>query len=332
MKEKKLSICIPTYNRAAFLDKTLHSVTSQITNDVDIVISDNGSTDHTKSVVASHQKQCQNIHFFRSAKNLGADRNYLSSIRHARGEFCWLLGSDDLIAPGGIHNILDLITKYPQLSGLSVNRQSYNFTRDKIIADIRPCLYKKNFLFNNWQDCFDHLFLYFGYLSGQIVRRSLWNQSLEQLPIENHLNGYVHVLIIGKMIQTAPQWLYVNKQIVHCRLENDSFLDQGYYKRFEIDMELKAVIAELCGTNQLLKKKIISKLIRKLISSHMLRASIHLKDEKLVRQIKKRSFQAFKQHKSFWTHVFFLAVLPVPIVKIVRFIYRILLKPYKTQL
>ena len=55
-----LSICIPTYNREKYLQDTLESIVSQDifknTNDVDIVISDNASTDGTRELVEKYLK------------------------------------------------------------------------------------------------------------------------------------------------------------------------------------------------------------------------------------------------------------------------------------
>ena len=50
-KQPIVSICIPTLNRGDFISETLDSITSQITNDIEIIILDGGSTDNTKEVV-----------------------------------------------------------------------------------------------------------------------------------------------------------------------------------------------------------------------------------------------------------------------------------------
>ena len=49
----KLSICIPTYNRAAYIGETLASIISQSNDDIEIVIVDGASTDNTADVVTS---------------------------------------------------------------------------------------------------------------------------------------------------------------------------------------------------------------------------------------------------------------------------------------
>ena len=49
----KLSICIPTYNRAKYLPTALDSILEQITERVEIAICDNGSIDATPEIVAA---------------------------------------------------------------------------------------------------------------------------------------------------------------------------------------------------------------------------------------------------------------------------------------
>ena len=104
-----LSICIPTYNRAAFLPALLDSILSEIDGltqglsgkDVEIVISDNNSTDDTDRVVAFYQELLPRLVFLKQTENIGADRNYNAAIAASSGTFSWLMGSDDRVEAGG---------------------------------------------------------------------------------------------------------------------------------------------------------------------------------------------------------------------------------------
>jgi glycosyltransferase involved in cell wall biosynthesis len=87
----KLSICIPTFNRAAELDKTIESIVCQDrfvhSNDVEIVISDNCSEDSTREVVRRYVSKYKNkIIYHKTASNI-SDRNFHEVLSMGRGKF-----------------------------------------------------------------------------------------------------------------------------------------------------------------------------------------------------------------------------------------------------
>ena len=106
LRKVKLSICIPTYNRANFIEETIQSILSQATSEIEIVVSDNCSEDNTENIIRRIQKESNQITYFRWNENQGADLNYLKVVELAKGQYCWLLGSDDLLLPGSIDKIL----------------------------------------------------------------------------------------------------------------------------------------------------------------------------------------------------------------------------------
>ena len=86
-----LSICIPTRNRAAFLYRTLRSITEspvfQNGNEVEIVISDNASTDATEEIVRIFkEKYGDKIVYSRNGENI-CDKNFEQVLRLGNGEF-----------------------------------------------------------------------------------------------------------------------------------------------------------------------------------------------------------------------------------------------------
>ncbi|MCF7843484.1 glycosyltransferase family 2 protein [Candidatus Gracilibacteria bacterium] len=100
MSKKILSICIPTYNRAECLKDCLNSIFYQLKNEqvlekIEVVISDNASTDNTTEIVKSFQKQFNNILYFKNEKNLGFDRNLAKTVRESGGKYCLTIGDDD---------------------------------------------------------------------------------------------------------------------------------------------------------------------------------------------------------------------------------------------
>lgn len=107
-----LSIVIPNYNGAAFLSACLHSVFSQITPDCEVVLVDDGSTDHSIDLVRRDffeelEKRRLTLICTENA-GPGAARN--TGVKAASGAYIAFLDSDDFILPGYIERILAVLT------------------------------------------------------------------------------------------------------------------------------------------------------------------------------------------------------------------------------
>jgi abequosyltransferase len=109
MSQIKLSICIATLNRSAFIAATLESIISQATDEVEIVVLDGGSSDGTQLVIQQFQNRFPRLRYFRQDTNNGVDQDFATAVELAHGEYCWLFSDDDLLLPGAIKSALDAI-------------------------------------------------------------------------------------------------------------------------------------------------------------------------------------------------------------------------------
>ncbi len=101
----KLSICIPTFNRAECLQECLVSLGTSITgheSEIEVVISDNASTDDTRDIVQVFQETHPKIRYHRNDRNIGAERNFYAVALMASGEYIWIFGDDDKMEPDAI--------------------------------------------------------------------------------------------------------------------------------------------------------------------------------------------------------------------------------------
>lgn len=104
--KKLLTIAIPTYNRRGLLCRLLDHLKLQLTDEVEILVSDNASTDGTEELLVSDYAFAA---YFRNDENLGADRNFLECYRRSNGRYILLMGSDDVVMEGAIDRILEFI-------------------------------------------------------------------------------------------------------------------------------------------------------------------------------------------------------------------------------
>lgn len=121
MKENKqpiLSICIPTWNRRYSLQYTLKSIIDQDefkSWDVEIVISDNASTDETEVEVWKLCKEYKNIRYFRNKENIWSNPNINKVLSLWEWEYLWLLGSDDCISKNALKIMINTIKITPKI-------------------------------------------------------------------------------------------------------------------------------------------------------------------------------------------------------------------------
>ena len=133
-----ISICIPTFNRAAHLNNCLNSIAAATlqadnngidTTKFEICISNNCSTDTTENVVKAHEKRLP-IRYTKNSQNIGIARNFLNVVSMAKGEFCWLVGDDDLFLHDTVERCVRLIEEHPEIDHIYGN--AYHLDTDYV--------------------------------------------------------------------------------------------------------------------------------------------------------------------------------------------------------
>jgi len=112
-----LSIAIPTYNRASYLDLCLQRISEEIAalrEDlrclIKVYVSDNASSDDTSSVISQYQALLGEVfESVRNTENIGPDRNIAQCYDSCVTPYVWIIGDDDAILPGGLDRVLDVL-------------------------------------------------------------------------------------------------------------------------------------------------------------------------------------------------------------------------------
>lgn len=109
-----LTLCIPTYNRAKFLDVALERLMRQYQAlpdplELEIIVSDNCSSDSTPLIVNKYLAIGLPLTYVRNAENLGPDGNFIQCFKMAQGKYVWLLGDDDFLKEGALNDILSVL-------------------------------------------------------------------------------------------------------------------------------------------------------------------------------------------------------------------------------
>lgn len=110
-----LSICIPTYNRADFLDNSLQSIVCQDvfqkTNEVEIIISDNCSSDNTQKIANKYMALYPDKIFYNRNQNNINDKNFGLVLSLGKGEFLKLCNDSLIFLPNSLMSMLEFIKR-----------------------------------------------------------------------------------------------------------------------------------------------------------------------------------------------------------------------------
>lgn len=175
-----LTIAIPTYNRSACLARLLESLAPQLEgeNRIELIISDNASPDDTRAVVKSFQEKGVRLHYIRSEENIGPDANFLKCFRVANGRYVWIFGDDDIILPGSLAKLLNILSQneydlvyvgFFTLSGPLATEKSSHQIEAEVIESAREMVKRANHSLT--------------FISGNIINRERVRNEIER-PLE----------------------------------------------------------------------------------------------------------------------------------------------------
>lgn len=229
-----ISICIPTFNRKEFLLECLQSITFQFKNKtimkkVEIIISDNASTDGTKKLVLKYKKKFNNIYYFRNNKNIGGIKNAIKAAKYAKGDYIWFFSDDDRQKDKAIDYALKIISKFkPDALYINLDLTSkdckkiidpnvFRADKDSFVTDRRSLfvfLERKFFLPIDW---------YLTCLSCMLIKCSIFHKESKNFPSFND-NKYLfpHSSLI--YYSDKDRTLYLSsKRLILFRSDNRSF-------------------------------------------------------------------------------------------------------------
>lgn len=128
-----VSVCIPTYNRAERLRRAVAKLLACDYPNLEIVISDNGSSDHTQQVGTELAQASPQVRYFRHPVNQGPTRNFEFARAQATGKYFLWHGDDDYLGPDTISRCVRELEADPSLvlaSGLAAyHRGDHMVTR-----------------------------------------------------------------------------------------------------------------------------------------------------------------------------------------------------------
>ncbi|MFO5529625.1 MAG: glycosyltransferase family 2 protein [Cuspidothrix sp.] len=257
---KLLTIAIPTYNRAEYLDKQLGWLAEAIKgyeSDCEILVSDNCSTDHTQSIISKWQNILKNTTFKsnKNSENIGLMRNIMYCLNAATTQYVWAIGDDDPIQERAVAYVISKIKNINDLSLLFLNFSG----RNQITGE---AVHPPKIVGNRWFDadtedgegdgkaifeyCFSKSVGAVIFLTATVYRTDLVERALEIWPTASnnwislaYLAGYCAAN--GKVIVTKDIYLECIVGVSYWQKEPKSALLMQYQHIPEVILKLQEV-------------------------------------------------------------------------------------------
>jgi glycosyltransferase involved in cell wall biosynthesis len=109
----RVSIGVPVFNGARYLGDCLDSLLAQTYRDVEVLISDNASTDGTRDICRAYCERDERVRYYRQPRNRGVSANYRFLVEHASGEFFKWAAYDDVCAPRFVERCVAALDRSP---------------------------------------------------------------------------------------------------------------------------------------------------------------------------------------------------------------------------
>ena len=111
-----VSIGLLVYNGIRYVAEALDSLLAQTFEDVEIIVSDNASTDGTAELLREYAGRFERIRLFEQPRNIGAINNFNFVANQARGKYFMWAAFDDRWAPTFVEKCVAVMERYPGLS------------------------------------------------------------------------------------------------------------------------------------------------------------------------------------------------------------------------
>ena len=216
----KLSVCIPAYNRAQYLPALLDSALSQNYPDLEIVIVEDNSPERGQiaQVVREYRERgVECIRYFENEQTLGYDGNLRSLFARATGDYCVMMGNDDLLCPGSLHTIGTLLAEHPEVVVAIRSYGWFHETPQEVDQTVR--YFPATSLFPPGEDTAATFFRRAGVLAGLVIRRA----DAAAVPTDRFDGTLYYQVYIAAELLLKDHGLYIADTIALCRENKPDF-------------------------------------------------------------------------------------------------------------
>jgi glycosyltransferase involved in cell wall biosynthesis len=219
----RLSICIATLNRAAFIGQTLDSILMQAEKDVQLVIVDGASTDNTAEVMAQYCSRYPQVIYRRELTNSGVDADYDKAVSYAAGEYCWLMTDDDLLKSGAIQRVLAAMVANPDLIVVNSEVRSADLS---VVMEKKRLGFTQDVLYSNLNSdkLLSDIGAYLSFIGCVVIKREKW---IARARSDYYGSLFIHVGVIFQQ-PAINNVVVISEPLIEIRYGNAIWTPRGF--------------------------------------------------------------------------------------------------------
>jgi glycosyltransferase involved in cell wall biosynthesis len=231
----KVTVIIPSYNHAPFLDKRIQSVLNQTYQDFEVLIQDDCSTDNSREIIEEYAKTDSRIRTVFNNVNTGTTfRQWNTGVSQAQGEYIWIAESDDFSQANFLEVMVDRLEQFPS-AGLTYcqswivdENNNILYSGLKWIAKEFTDRWEQDFFNSGKDECRKYLIVHNTIFNASAVvfRKAIYEQAgmaVEYFKYVGDWMQWVKMLLISDVVYVADHLNYFRKHQQTTR--HVSFLD-----------------------------------------------------------------------------------------------------------
>lgn len=138
-----VSALMACYNRKEYVEKAVESIEKQLSEEDELLISDDCSTDGTSEFIDALSEKYKNIKVFHQSENLGVDKNMTFLFDNAKNDIFIICDSDDISLDGRVETITKELEENNKISVIYSNGEVIDETGKIVSNDFLNLLNKK---------------------------------------------------------------------------------------------------------------------------------------------------------------------------------------------